>query len=139
MRAQRDQDLLLVETMLAPPPLEDARRSLEYWERRHRALPLYHRRARREAREMAARWDERVRAAERVRFESSLAGRLVAWLGLSSAFVDRVRFTKRGLLFLAWALVPRRIKLVAGGVVAAWLIVAIAAIAALAAVLDRLA
>jgi hypothetical protein len=139
MRAQRDQDLLLVETMLAPPPLEDARRSLEYWERRHRALPLYHRRARREAREMAARWDERVRAAERARFESSLAGRLVAWLGLSSAFVDRVRFTKRGLLFLAWALVPRRIKLVAGGVVAAWLIVAIAAIAALAAVLDRLA
>jgi hypothetical protein len=139
MRAQRDQDLLLVETMLAPPPLEDARRSLEYWERRHRALPLYHRRARREAREMAARWDERVRAAERVRFESSVVGRVVAWLGLSSAFVDRVRFTKRGLLFLAWALVPRRIKLVAGGVVAAWLIVAIAAIAALAAVLDRLA
>jgi hypothetical protein len=139
VRAQRDPDLLLVDTMLAPPPLEDARRSLEYWERRHRALPLHHRRARREAREMAARWDERVRAAERVRFESSVVGRVVAWLGLSSAFVHRVRFTKRGLLFLAWALVPRRIKVVAGGIVAAWLIVAIAAVAALAAVLDRLA
>jgi hypothetical protein len=50
-----------------------------------------------------------------------------------------VRFTKRGLLFLAWVLVPRRIKLVAGGIVAAWLIVAIAAFALLAAVLDRLA
>jgi hypothetical protein len=137
--AQRDPDLLLVDTMLAPPPLEDARRSLEYWERRHRALPLHHRRARREAREMAARWDERVRAAERVRFESSVVGRVVAWLGPSSAFVHRVRFTKRGLLFLAWALVPRRIKVVAGGIVAAWLIVAIAAVAALAAVLDRLA
>jgi hypothetical protein len=137
--AQRDPDLLLVDTMLAPPPLEDARRSLEYWERRHRALPLHHRRARREAREMAARWDERVRAAERVRFESSVVGRVVAWLGLSSAFVHRVRFTKRGLLFLAWALVPRRIKVVAGGIVAAWLIVAIVAVAALAAVLDRLA
>jgi hypothetical protein len=139
VRAQRDPDLLLVDTMLAPPPLEDARRSLEYWERRHRALPLHHRRARREAREMAARWDERVRAAERVRFESSVVGRVVAWLGLSSAFVHRVRFTKRGLLFLAWALVPRRIKVVAGGIVAAWLIVAIVAVAALAAVLDRLA
>jgi hypothetical protein len=139
MRAQRDPDLMLVEGMLAPPPLEDARRSLEYWEQRHRALPLHHRRARREAREMAARWDERVRAAERVRFESSGVGRVVAWLGLSSAFVHRVRFTKRGLLFLAWALVPRKIKLVAGGVVAAWLIVAIAAVAALAAVLERLA
>ncbi len=125
--------------MLAPPPLEDARRSLEYWERRHKALPFHHRRARREASEMAARWDERVRAAEHVRFESSVVGRVVAWLGLSSAFVHRVRFTKRGLLFLGWALVPRRIKVVAGGVVAAWLIVAIAAVAALAAVLDRLA
>jgi hypothetical protein len=50
-----------------------------------------------------------------------------------------VRFTKRGLLFLAWALVPRRFKLVAVGVLAAWLIVAIGAFAALAAVLDRLA
>ena len=88
---------------------------------------------------MAARWDDRVRAAERVRFESSVLGRVVAWLGLSSAFVHRVRFTKRGLLFLAWVLVPRRIKLVAGGIVAAWLIVAIAAFALLAAVLDRLA
>jgi hypothetical protein len=139
MRAQRDRDLLLVETMLAPPPLEDARRSLEYWERRQKALPLHHRRARREAREMAARWDERVRAAERVRFESSGVGRVVAWLGLSSAFVQRVRFTKRGLLFLAWALVPLRLKLVAGAVVAAWLIVALGAVAVFAAVLDRLA
>ncbi len=88
---------------------------------------------------MAVRWDERVRAAERIRFESSVAGRVVAWLGLSSAFVHRVRFSKRGLLFLAWALVPRRFKLIAAGVLAAWLLVAIGAFAALAAVLDRLA
>jgi len=88
---------------------------------------------------MAARWDERVRAAERARFESSVVGRFAARLGLSSAFVHRVRFTKGGLLFLTWALVPLRLKLVAGAVVAAWLIVAIGAVAALAAVLDRLA
>jgi hypothetical protein len=139
VRAQRDPDLLLVEVMSAPPPLDDARRSLEYWERRHKALPLYHRRARREAREMAARWDERVRAAELARFESSVAGRLVSWLGLSSAFVQRVRFTKWGLFSVAWVLVPRRFKLIAAGVLAAWVIVAIGALAALAAVLDRLA
>jgi len=139
VRAQRDPDLLLVEVMSAPPPLDDARRSLEYWERRHQALPLYQRRARREAREMAARWDERVRAAELARFESSVVGRLVAWLGLSSAFVHRVRFTKSGVVVLAWALVPWRFKLIAAGVVAAWLLVAIGAFAALAAVLDRLA
>ena len=139
MRAQRDPDLLLVEVMSAPPPLDDARRSLEYWERRYQALPLYQRRARREAREMAARWNERVRAAELARFESSVVGRLVAWLGLSSAFVHRVRFTKSGVVVLAWALVPRRFKLIAAGVVAAWLLVAIGAFAALAAVLDRLA
>lgn len=139
MRAQRDPDLLLVEVMSAPPPLEDSRRSLAYWETRHKTLPLYQRRARREAREMAARWDERVRAAELARFESSFAGRLVARLGLSRAFVQRVRFTKRGLLFLVWALVPRRFKLVAAGVVAAWLLVALGAFALLATVLDRLA
>ena len=139
MRAQRDPDLLLVEVMSAPPPIDDARRSLEYWERRHKALPLYQRGARREAREMAARWDERVRAAEQAGFESSVVGRLVAWLGLSSAFVHRVRFTKSGVVVLAWALVPRRFKLIAAGVVAAWVLVAIGAFAALAAVLDRLA
>ena len=88
---------------------------------------------------MAARWDQRVRAAELARFEASVVGRLFAWLGLSSAFVHRLRFTKWGLVSLTWALVPRRFKLIAAGVVAVWLLVAIGALAALAAVLDRLA
>jgi hypothetical protein len=139
MRAQPDPDLLLVEVMSAPPPLEDSRRSLEYWETRHKALPLYQRRARREAREMASRWDERVRAAELARFESSFAGRLAARLGLSSAFVQRVRFTRWGVFAFAWALVPRRFKLIAAGVVAAWLLVALGAFALLATAIDHLA
>ena len=88
---------------------------------------------------MAARWDERVRAAELARFESSFAGRLVARLGLSSAFVHRVRFTKWGVLAVAWSLVPMRFKLIAAGVIAAWLLVALGAFALLATVLDRLA
>ena len=88
---------------------------------------------------MAARWDERVRAAEQARFDASVMGRLFARLGLSSAFVGRVRFTKWGVLALAWTLVPRRFKLIAVGVVTAWLLVALGAFAVLAAVLDRLA
>ena len=139
MRAQRDPDLLLVEVMSAPPPLDDARRSLEYWERRHQALPLYQRRARREAREMAARWDERVRAAEQARFESSLLGRILTAVGLSAAFTRRVRFTKWGLFSLAWVFVPRRIKLVAAGLVAAWVLVALGLISALAFAFAQLA
>src|SRR5690242_2432630 len=108
MRSRPDPDLLLVEEMLAPPPLEDARRSLEYWERRRRDLPVYRRAARREARELADRWAERVRAAERVQFELSVPGRILKALGLS--YVRLYRPTKRGLLVFGWMLVPRRIK-----------------------------
>ena len=79
---------------------------------------------------MAARWEARVHAAERARFESSPVGRILSALGLSGLFVFRVRLTKRRVLSLAWALVPRKIKLVAGGLVAAWLIVALATLTA---------
>jgi hypothetical protein len=88
---------------------------------------------------MAARWDERVRAAELARFELSIVGRLAAWLGLSSAFVQRVRFTKLGLLSLAWAFLPRRIKLVAAGLVTAWVVVAVGLITAVAVAFAQLA
>ena len=137
MRGRPDPDLLLVEAMLAPPPLEDARRSLEYWERRLRELPVYRRAARREARELAERWTERVRAAERLQFESSIAGRILKALGLS--YVRFVRPTKRGLLVVAWAFVPRRIKLVALGLVASWLVVIAAVLVVGAALYERVA
>jgi hypothetical protein len=138
MHAPRDTDQLLVESMLAPPALDDARRSHEYWQRRQRTLPFYQRRARREAREMAVRWQARVRAAERLRFESTLVGRILAALGLTSLFVPPSRFTKGRVLAFAWAVVPRRIKLVAGGLVLAWLIVVIAAVTVAAAVVAQL-
>jgi hypothetical protein len=121
MRRQRDPDLLLVEEMLAPPPLDQARSSLEYWQRRRTALPVYRRGARREAKEMATRWRERVHAAERARFESTFLGRLLAPLGVSY-----LRVTKRGLVALAWMFVPRQVRLVVIGVAAAWLIAAAA-------------
>lgn len=138
MRAPRDPDQLLVESMLAPPALDDARRSHDYWQQRQRTLPFYQRRARREAREMAMRWQARVRTAERLRFEATLAGRVLAALGLSSLFVPPSRLTKGRLLGFAWAFVPRRIKLIAGGIVLAWLIVVIAAVTVAAAVFAQL-
>jgi hypothetical protein len=137
MRGRPDPDLLLIQAMQAPPPLEDARRSLEYWEQRRRALPVYRRAARREARELAERWSDRVRAAERARFEVSVAGRILGALGLSY-----VRFAwpaRRGLLAFAWLLVPRRMKLVAAGLLAAWLVVIAATLIVGAAVFDHLA
>src|ERR1043165_2438298 len=97
MRDRRAPDLVLVDEMLSPPPLEDARRSLEYWQQRHRALPLYRRRARREAMEMARRWEERVRAAQQARFDASPVGRLLAALGIR-LYAWRFKFTKWGLV-----------------------------------------
>jgi hypothetical protein len=137
MRAHGDPDLLLVEEMLAPPSADDARSSLEYWERRRAALPVYRRAARREARDMAARWQDRLLAAEQARFEATLAGKLLIRLGISRLFLLRLRFTKLGLVALAWTLVPRKVKLVAGGVAAAWLIMLGGVLAAAVLVFDQ--
>ena len=57
--------------------LEDARESLEYWETRARTLPLHAVRRRREAREMAARWQQRAAEAERVVYGRGLLGALL--------------------------------------------------------------
>lgn len=138
MRAARDPDLVLIGRMLAPPPLDDARSSLEYWQQRRKILPLYRLAARREARAMAVRWQERVRAAQRVRFETSVQGRVLAALGISGLWV-RVRYRRRGPLSMAWAFVPRKVKLVAGTLAAAWLILLVGAVAAFVLVLGQLA
>lgn len=138
MGSRRDPDLVLVEAMLAPPPLEDARRSLTYWEERRRRLPVYQRAARREAREMAARWQGRVREAELLRFEATVAGRILKAVGLSRLYGRVLPVSKGRLLGVAWAVVPRRVKLVAGGFVAAWLLVSVIAVTALAAALFRI-
>jgi hypothetical protein len=135
MRRQPDPDQQLVEAMLAPPPLEDARRSLAYWEDRCRALPLYKRAARREAREMSARWAARVQAAERVRFESTIPGRALRALGLSGLVAYRSELRKGRVLAYGWALVPPRLKLAAAGVAAVWLLVVVGMLTTVAALL----
>jgi hypothetical protein len=129
MRADQDPDLQLIERMLAPPPLEDARSSLEFWQRRRRNLPLYRRAARREAKEMTIRWQETVRAAEQAEFESTPLGRLLAALGVSGLWLQRARLAQKGVVWLVWTLVFRKLKLIAAGVAAAGLILVFAVVA----------
>jgi hypothetical protein len=138
MATRRDPDLVLVDGMLAPPPVDDARSSLAYWQRRRKALPLYRRTARREARDMAFRWEGRVQAAERARFEASPGGRFLAALGVSNAWGHWVRLRKLGLLRCAWMFVPPKVKLVAGAVLATWLLTALAAFTAFVVILIQL-
>jgi len=114
MSVARDPDLLLIERMLEPPPLDDARDSLAYWQTRRKQLPLYRRSARREAKEMTTRWQERVRAAELARFEASTIGRLLASLGISSIWFRRVQLASQLMSWVFWAVVLRKVKLVLG-------------------------
>jgi hypothetical protein len=102
-----DADQLLIEQMLCPPPLEQARNSLEFWRQRRRTLPLYRLMARREAAAMTRLWHTEVEAAARMRYGTGLvglvrrllAGEPVPWkLGVGPAFVT-----------LALRVVPRRI------------------------------
>jgi hypothetical protein len=62
---------------LADLSLEDARESLAYWEDRARRLPRHAVRRRREAREMAVRWQARVAEAERAAYGRGLLGALL--------------------------------------------------------------
>jgi hypothetical protein len=87
-RAQRQpwpaaQELLgglsrLADSLLSPrggaDELDEARELLAYWELRARRLPRWAVMRRREARAMAWRWRERVRAAEQARYGAGLLG-----------------------------------------------------------------
>jgi hypothetical protein len=85
-RAQRNagQELLLTASRLAQSlltprgrhdeDLDEARELLAYWEQRARRLPRWALMRRREAREMAWRWRERVRAAEQARYGRGVLG-----------------------------------------------------------------
>ena len=57
--------------------LEDAREALAYWEHRAHALPRHAVRRRREARDMAVRWQARVAEAERTVYGRGLLGALL--------------------------------------------------------------
>jgi hypothetical protein len=109
--ASRDADELLVQEMLAPLPLEQARSSLEFWRGRRKLLPFYCRRERREADEMIHRWRARVSAAERARFGTGLFARFRRSLALDPLSWPFGR--KWALLAFVWSFLPRRLALVA--------------------------
>jgi hypothetical protein len=68
----------LAPATLAPDrDLEDAREALAYWEARAHTLPRHAIRRRREARDMAARWQARVAEAERTAYGRGLLGALL--------------------------------------------------------------
>jgi hypothetical protein len=50
---------------LAPPPIETAREALDYWRARERSRRIWQRHQRREAQEMALRWELRLRESRR--------------------------------------------------------------------------
>jgi hypothetical protein len=70
----RDPDEVLIRELLRPPPLEQARASHEFWQRRKKALQLYRVHARREAKEMIRLTREQVAAAERARYGTGFPG-----------------------------------------------------------------
>ena len=78
---------------------------------------------------MAERWEARLRAAQRARFDATWLGRVLASVGMSTAWVERLRFSKAGVAAFAWMVVPPKLKLIAGAVVAAWLLTAAAILA----------
>jgi hypothetical protein len=129
MAAVKDPDLVLIERMLAPPPLEDARSSHDYWRRRRKRLPVYRLAARREAKEMTVFWEERVRAAEQAAFEATPLGRVLAVLGLSGHWLRRAHLVKRVTVWLVWGLIFRRLKLIAGSIAAAGVLLVLGVVA----------
>jgi len=108
----RHADELLLEKMLAPPPLEQARSSLEFWRQRRRRLPFFRIAERREADEMIRRWRARVEAAERARFGTGLYGRIRRLLVLEPPPYWPVG-PKTALVAFAWRMLPRRLAMIA--------------------------
>ena len=124
-----DPDLLLIAAMREPPALEEARSSLDFWQRRRSRLPIYRVGARREANLMIGRWQARVAEAERRRYGTGIVA-LVRRLLASDA--PAWWLSSRGLRGLIMRFVPRRLVVLAVAVVTAWLVVCVLALAAVA-------
>jgi len=111
LSVDRHPDELLLERMLAPPPLEDALSSLEFWCQRRSRLPFFRVAERREADEMIRRWKARVTAAERAHYGTGLYGRI------RRLFVSRPPAWPLGprtaLVAFAWRMLPRRVAMIA--------------------------
>ena len=89
MSRRESKDEHLLGRLLAPPDLDDAVESLDYWRRRRQQLPWYRIRARREAMRMMLRWEKRVGAAVVSQHPAPLEARFSA-----SVLVARARLTR---------------------------------------------
>ncbi len=78
---------------------------------------------------MTAFWEERVRAAELVEFEATPVGRLLAAIGLSGHWIRRAHLAKRVTVWLVWGLAFRKLRLIAGSVAAAGLLIVLGVLA----------
>lgn len=111
--------------------IDDARDSLAYWERRAEHLPRRAVRARREARDMAARWHDRVVEAEREAYGRGLLGLLFV-LVLEGRVPEPVRHgSRKAVRYTARAAVA-----VAATIAVAFLAAAVFLVAAFAAAVD---
>ena len=88
---------------------------------------------------MTVRWQETVRAAERAQFEATPVGRFLAWLGITGYWFERAHFARKAVVWVAWALVFRKLKLIAAGVAATGLILVFAVVAAVVVLIAQLA
>ena len=100
--------------------LDDAREALTYWETRAHSLPRHAVRRRREARDMAARWQVRVAEAERTVYGRGLLGALLL-LAAERRFPQQVRRQRHVVVRrLAQAAVVAFVCLMALVVAGAW-------------------
>lgn len=80
-KRRSDDDALLAD-LTAPPTVEEAQESYDYWRRRLSQLPIHRRAYRKEAEEKAALWKERLTAAERERYGPGLWEQALEALGI---------------------------------------------------------
>ncbi len=116
MSRRESTDEQLLRQLHAPPDLDDAIQSLEYWRRRSRQLPWYRIRARREAVRMTVRWEQRVGAAVVSQHRAPLEARLAAGVLVARTRVGR--WTRRAVIVVA-SMVTTVVVLVAVPAVAA--------------------
>ena len=87
---------------------------------------------------MTIRCQEAMRAAERAAFESTPLGRLFAALGISGLWLERAMLAKKVAVWVAWTLLFRKVKLVAGGIAAVGVLMVVGVVVVLALAIAQL-
>src|SRR3954451_16249198 len=107
-RARTCENQLVMSTV----DLREGMESLEYWRDRSRRLAWYRLGARREAKEMASRWEMRVRDAALRQRGVAFGARVAAGLLLARIWVPRLRFRRAVLLVTGVALALMSLPLI---------------------------